>query len=318
MTTAGVRLRVLAIASACAVAAVARAELLSFVPGPDEQGGMIMPEVFIANTDNPDNPTRGTIGISFEPGTVPVLAGLQDWWAGAWFDANAAWRGDIGSPAGVGGTPAGNAGRGDLFNCQYGFTFAADPGKGAAYIPAGKSLAIRLKSVSSPLLRSFNCDDYDNIWDQVLSTERPQVLWNGYMWHNYYTIPADAAPGTYTATYEIFIADAEFTGGTGFADYSPTALAAAADTNFIPAALTYTWVVPAPPRASIRFVDGTPTISIQSATGRTYQLQTCGSNLGAAWNDLGTPKAGDGGILEFNDTATPRPASRFYSVTETR
>lgn len=318
MTRCATLMRFSALVLACVFAATAEAGLITSAPGPDEQGGMIMPVVFITNTDNPYAPTRGTIGISFAPEAVPVLAGLQDWWAGAWFDANAAWREDIGSPAGMGGTPTANAGSGDLFNCQYGFTFDANPELGASYVPEGKCLAIRLKSVSSPLLRSFNYDDFDNIWDEVLSVDQPQVLWNGYMWHNYYTLPADAAPGTYTATYEVFIANAEFTYGTGFTDYSPSAIAAEADPNFTPATLTYTWVVPAPPVASIRFVDGNPTISVPSVAGRTYRLQTCGTALGGRWADLGDPKAGNGGILEFEDTTTPRPASRFYQVTETR
>ncbi len=311
-------LRAAAIVIVCAFAARAHAGLLTSVPGPDEQGGMIMPQVFITNTDDPDNPTRGKLNVSFAPGEIPVLAGLQDWWSGAWFDADAAWRGDIGSPAGAGGTPARNAGNGDLFNCQYGFTFVANPALGAAYVPYGKCLAIRLKSVSSPLLRSFNYDDYDNIWDEVLSAERPQVLWTGDMWHNYYTLPADAAPGTYTATYEVFIADAEFTGGTGFADYSPAAISAEADADFTPATLTYSWIVPAPLVASIRFAGGIPTIRVPSLAGRMYRLRTCGAVLSGTWIDLGDAQAGNGGILEFKDTTTPRPAGRFYQVSETR
>ena len=306
-----VKLCVLAFAAASVHAGV-----ITSAPGPDDQGGMIMPMVFITNTDNPYNPTQGTMGVSFHPGTVPVLAGLQQWSPGSWFDAGAAWRTDIGSPAGSGGTPAENAGNGGLFNCQYGFTFMADPGMGAAYVPLGKSLAIRLVSVSSPALRSFNYDDYDNIWDPIFDAERPQVLWSGGMWHNYYTLPANAAPGAYTATYEIFIADAEFSWGTGFADYSENALAAQADPNFTPAYLTYTWVVPARPVASIRLVNGTPTISIQSSAGRTYRLRTCGGDLNGTWADLGAPKSGTGGVLEFQDTSLPRPDRKFYQVVE--
>ncbi len=299
---------------ACAVPVAAHAGLITSVPGPDDQGGMIMPQVFILDTDDPFNPTRGRIGVSFDPMEPPVLAGLQHWSPGDWFDTGAAWRGDLGSPAGTGGTPVPNAGRGDLFNCQYGFTFLADPGLGAAYIPLGKCLGIRLVSISSPLLRAFNYDDYDNIWDEVMSLARPQVLWDGTMWHNYFTLPATAPPGTYTAVYEVFIADAEFQYGTGFVDYSPAALAAVADPAFTPATISYTWVVTGPPRANIRLVDGAPVIGVPSTAGRTYQVEFKDNLMVPGWTALGAAKPGNGGVLEFADTTTPRPARRFYRV----
>jgi len=72
------------------------------------------------------------------------------------------------------------------------------------------------------------------------------------MWHNYFTLPASAAPGTYTAEFEFFIADTPFTGSTGYAQYDATALAATADTNFVPASVTYTWeVAPVPEPSTI-------------------------------------------------------------------
>ena len=304
---------------------VAQAGLITSVPGPDDQGGMIMPMVYITNTDNPNDPTRGTLAVFFDPHPDPVLADLQYWWPGGWFAAGAAWRADLGSPAGAGGTPAANAGRGDLFNSQYGFTFDADPAQGWAYVPWGKCLAIRLKSRSSSLLRAFNYDDFDNIWDEVLSPGRPQVLWDGTMWHNYFTLPADAPPGIYTATYEVFIADAEFQGGTGFVDYSSSALTAAADPNFTPVTVTYTWVVEGEPvpvvdfLANIRLDNGVPVVSVPSVTGRTYRLQTCGEVPGPVWTNLGVAQAGASGVvLDFRDTTAPRPGRRFYRVIETQ
>ena len=309
-------MRPLALAASLAVAAAAvvHGGLITSVPGPDDQGGMIMPQVFIVDTDDPFNPSMGRIGVSFDPVETPVLAGLQHWSPGDWFAAGAAWRGDLGSPAGVGGTPAPNGGRGDLFNCQYGFTFAADPGLGAAYVPAGKCLGIRLVAVSFAGLRAFNYDDFDNIWDEVLSPARPQVLWDGTMWHNYFTLPATAPPGTYTAVYEVFMANAEFQSGTGFVDYSPAALAAVADPAFIPTTVSYTWVVPAPPQATMRLVGGLPVISVPSTAGRTYQLEFKDNLTAPGWTALGTAKPGNGGVLEFTDTTTPLPARRIYQV----
>ena len=317
--------RLVMVAAACATVTVTQAGLISAVPGPDDQGGMIMPMVYLTNTDNPEDPTRGTLAVMFDPLAPPVLAGLQHWSPGNWFATGAAWRADLGSPAGVGGTPSANAGRGDLFNSQYGFTFWADPAQGWAYVPWGKCLAIRLKSRSSSLLRAFNYEDYDNRWDEVLSPSRPQVLWDGTMWHNYFTLPAGASPGIYTATYEIFIANAQFGGETGFVDYSPSALAAVADPNFTPVTVTYRWVVEGEPvpvvafRASIRLDNGVPVVSVPSVTGRTYQLQTCGDVPGPSWSALGTAQTGTNGVtLHFRDTTVPRPERRFYRVVETR
>jgi hypothetical protein len=307
------------VTAACAATMVAQAGLITSVPGPDDQGGMIMPMVYITNTDNPNDPTRGTLAVLFDPHSSPVLAGLQYWSPGSWFDATAAWRADLGSPAGAGGTPAANAGRGDLFNSQYGFTFWADPAQGWAYVPWGKSLAIRLKSRSSSLLLAYNYDDFDNIWDEVLSPGRPQVLWDGTMWHNYFTLPADAQPGIYTATYEVFIADAEFQGGTGFVDYSPPALAAVADPDFTPVTVTYTWVVPSPPVATISLASGQPVVSFAPVKNAIYRLQYKDSLDAVNWVDVGDSQRGVSGVtMNFPDATSPRPSRRFYQIVETR
>jgi hypothetical protein len=300
-----------------------RAELLEFLPGPDDQGGMIMPMVMITDTDNLQNPTFGTLRVNFNPSTVPQLADLQHWSPGSWLPADAAWRPDLGSPTGVGGTPAANAGRGDLFNNQYGFTFMANPNMGRAFVPVGKSLGIRLVSLSSPLLRSFHYDDWDNLWDEVLGPViRPQVLWNGGMWHNYYTLPASAPPGQYTATYEIFIANRAFSGDQRV-DYSPGAVLATADPNFTPVRITYTWTVygepPAPaspPVASLHFEHGTPVITVTpTRPDRRYQWQAA-AHPGGPWQNLGTQRPGQGGALATADPQDPMPPQRFYRVVE--
>lgn len=67
------------------------------------------------------------------------------------------------------------------------------------------------------------------------------------MWHNYFTLPAGAAPGTYAATFEIFVALTSFTGVTGFAQYDDAAFSAIADPAFTPATVNYTWTVAAVP-----------------------------------------------------------------------
>lgn len=246
----------LAAAAILASAAALHAQLITSIPGPDDQGGMIMPMVSITGADDNDNPTTGTISVNFNPTTVPELAGLQKWSPGSWFAETAAWRADLGSPAGVGGTPPANAGAGDLFNNRYGFMFMANPMMGTAYVPSGQSLGIRLTEVSSPLLESFNYVNSANLWDNVFAAVDSQVLWSGSMWHNYFTLPGDAAAGTYTATFEIFIANQAFTSGTGYADYTAAALAATRNTNFAAATVKYSWAVAPEPATDALLLAG--------------------------------------------------------------
>jgi MYXO-CTERM domain-containing protein len=240
----------LAIAAALTAGGFTKAGEVTAVPGPSDQGGMIMPMISITGFDDLQNPTSGAIAVMFSP-TTPELRTLQEWTPGDWFTTTAPWRQDIGSPAGVGGTPAGNAGNGDRFNNQYGLVFSNNGGT-RPNVPAGKSLGIKLTSVSSPSLESFNYSSTAPRWDRVFANVGDQVLWNGSMWHNYFTLPASATDATVTASFEIFIADTPFTGTTGFAQYDSTATTALADPNFTPASLTYTWTVsPVPEPATI-------------------------------------------------------------------
>ena len=228
----------------------ARGGEITAVPGPDDQGGMIMPMVSITGFDNLNNPTNGTVSIMFSPTNVPVLRSLQEWSPGNWFAAGANWRPDLGSPEGVGGTPSASAGNGDLFNNQYGFMFTTSGGTRpsiASLTANNMSMAIKLTSLSSPSLESYNYVNNQNRWDQVFPATNSQVLWNGNMWHNYFTLPSSAPVGTYTAQFEIFVANTPFTGTTGWAQYDATAAAATANPNFTPGSLTYTFeVVPEP------------------------------------------------------------------------
>lgn len=202
-----------------------------------------MPMVTIRNADDFNNPTRGEISIDFNPPTVPVLRSLQELSAGSWFAETAAWRNDLGSPEGVGGTPTAHAGNGDRFNSQHGFMFMAMPMMRAANLPEGKSLAIRLTGVSSAEMRAFNHVNSQNRWDPIFEETDAQVLWSGSMWHNFFTLPATAPAGTYTASFEVLIANRPFTPGTGFADYTPEARQAERDLNFASATVQYSFEV---------------------------------------------------------------------------
>lgn len=222
---------------------------LSAIPGPDDQGGMIMPMVTITATSGMGtNPSAGTVNVSFSPASAPVLRPLTEWNPGDWFAETAAWRSDLSPVDGTAmGMPSANAGDGDLFNNQYGFMFMSMGSMMMASVPSGNSLAIRLDALSSAELLSFNYGNAANRWDQVFNGLDSQVLWNGSMWHNYFTLPANATPGAYSAVFEIFIASTPFTGTTGFAQYDAAALAAAKNPNFTPAFVTYNFnVVPEP------------------------------------------------------------------------
>lgn len=226
-----------------------KAQLVTAVPGPSDQGGMIMPLVTITATSGPaTNPTTGTINVNFSPAATPVLRPHQEWLPGTWFDSTASWRPSLGSAAGVGGTPVANAGAGDLYNNQYGFMFMSNPMMGMAAVPAGNSLGLRLTGVSSPDLGAYNYINAANTWDEVWAGGvGSQVLWNGTMWHNYFTLPASAPGGTYTANFEVFMASTPFTGSTGFAQYDAAALSAAQNPDFTTASINYTFtVIPEP------------------------------------------------------------------------
>ncbi|MBC2600555.1 hypothetical protein [Puniceicoccus vermicola] len=230
-------------------AASAHAALITSVPGPDFQGGMLMPMVSIqASTGDGANPTSGSIEIDFSPAETPVLKPLSQWSPGDWFGESAAWREDLSPTEGsVPGMPTANAGNGDLFNNRYGFMYMGNGSEMMAYVPEGNSLAIRLVDISSDSLSAFNYGNADNRWDPVFEDVGDQVLWSAQMWHNYFTLPADAEPGTYTAQFEIFMASTEFTGDTGFAQYDAAAESAVKNENFTSAFLTYEFtVVPEP------------------------------------------------------------------------
>lgn len=216
--------KLLALGASLAVVLTAsvHATVLTALPGPDDQGGMLMPMIVLSGT---------TLSVMFTPpAEPPVLASLDHWSPGDTLEPTASWFGPL-DP--IGGTN-------DLFNNQYGFTFMGT-------VPGGKALGLRLTAMSSPEFRFFNYGNSANRFDQVFPALNSQVLWSGSMWHMYATAPDDLAPGVYTATFEVFIANTPFTPGTGFADYSPGALAATQDMGYSTATFTGTWnVVPEP------------------------------------------------------------------------
>lgn len=228
----------MAICCAALAAQSSNATIITAIPGPDDQGGMIMPMVTL---------TGNTLGVMFMPlSEAPVLAGLNTWSPGNTFSPAAAWYGPL--------DPVGGAG--DLFNNQYGFTFMGT-------IPDGKALGLRLTSVSSSELQFFNYVNNQNLFDEVFTDVNSQVLWNGSMWHNYVTAPNDLAPGTYTATFEVFIANATFTSGTGFADYTPGALTATQDMSYDTVTITYTWTVVPEPSTGLLMAGGLGVLALR-------------------------------------------------------
>lgn len=211
---------------AIAISAIStQAAILTSIPGPDDQGGMIMPMVTLSGD---------SLSIMFmPPSELPRLASLDYWSPGDTFNPSSAWHAEL-DPL---------SGNGALFNNQYGLTFMGS-------IPAGGALGIRLLSTSSNLLQAWNYVKSQNRFDQIFQHIGDQVLWNGSMWHNYFTLPEDAAPGVYSATFQVFIADGTFVAGSGFADYSLSALTATQNMSYTPVNITYSWEVAAIPEPS--------------------------------------------------------------------
>ena len=215
----------LAVISVTLSAISAKSAVLTSIPGPDDQGGMIMPMVMLSGN---------SLSVMFTPPLEsPLLASLEHWSPGDAFQASSAWYTEL-DPMG---------GSGALFNNQYGFTFMGS-------IPTGGVLGIRLLSASSNLLQSWNYVNSQNRFDRVFQNVGDQVLWNGSMWHSYFTIHADVDPGIYSATFQVFIANGAFTTGSGFVDYGASAQAATQDMNYAPVNITYSWEVAVVPEPS--------------------------------------------------------------------
>jgi len=198
-----------------------RATVLTSIPGPEDQGNMIMPVVRLSGN---------ALSLEFDTSRTPQLASLETWAPGDTFQPTAAWY-PILDPVG---------GAGSLFNNEYGFTFSGS-------IPQGKALAISLLSVSSIEMKFYNYVNSQNRFDEIFSDVGDQLLWSGNMWHNYVTLPSSAAEGIYTASFEVYLVDGTFTSGTGNADYTTLGQNAPRDLNYSSVTINYTWtVVPEP------------------------------------------------------------------------
>ena len=213
-------IKVLAVCFILLIALPLRASVLVALPGPDSLGaGMLMPEISIVG--NALSVTSDTN----DP--LPQLAELNFWSPGDTLQSTASWYSLL-DPVG---------GSGALFNCQYGFT------SGGGTLSSNESVGIRLLSRSSNLIQEWNYSRGANRFDLILQNVGSQVLWNGGMWHTYFTLPSTAAPGVYTETFQFFVAEGPFTPGTGDGDYSSNALNAVQDPNYIPVDLTLSWQV---------------------------------------------------------------------------
>ena len=218
-------------------AASTHAADLTSIPGPDDQGGMVMPMVSLSGT---------SLNLSFAPASTPRLYSLEFWSPGDTFLNTSAWN-NLLDPV---------DGQGALFNNQYGFMFMANPMMGMDFVPSGKALGIRLLSRSSNLLEAWNYVNNQNRFDEVFANPGDQVLWNGTMWHNYFTLPDTAPSGIYTASFEVFIADLAFTAGTGFADYTPAAMAASQNMGYETVTVNYSWQAVPEPSSAVLLLAG--------------------------------------------------------------
>lgn len=203
-----------------------RATVLTSIPSPGAQGGMIMPMIEVNGS---------VLSTMFTtPAPLPLLASLDDWSMNATFEPTSAWYTKL--------DPAQENGR---FSSRYGFTAGGD------FLPAGTSLGIRLLSASAGL-QFWNYSSGENRFDEVFTLARPHVLWDGSMWHDVVTLPNASTPGTYAASLEFFVADKDFASGTGSVDYSMSALSAGDQPGYNSVTVALSWtVVPEPSTAAL-------------------------------------------------------------------
>lgn len=199
------------------------------IPGPDDQGGMVMPIVSIQG-NNLSLSWMGGMGGSMEwdPSTDSVLMGSIGYWTdGDSFEPGTAY-GDLLNPVSEGG-------QGNLFSSRYGFWVDGTS------LESGDYLVLRLASMPAGLV---GWNSLDSELESVFTQAGDYVLWNGDMWHTLFTISPDAAPGLYAATFEVLVGTATepvtWAGAVGSASYTQ-------NTDYNTLSITYNWkVVPEP------------------------------------------------------------------------
>lgn len=201
------------------------AAVLTSIPGPDAQGGMIMPMVML------DEGTK-TLSFMMDSYVPPMLVPLNVLKPGDSFEPADAWY-DLLNPL--------PQGAGALFSSRFGFMSMS------VSLPSNLSLAIKLTSLSSNLMQGWNYVDGSPLFDLAFSSIGDQVLWDGGMWHTIFTLPSGVPAGTYTASFEVFIADMAFSDGTGYVDYSSGVQSALPADGYNTVEINYTWTaIPEP------------------------------------------------------------------------
>jgi hypothetical protein len=192
----------------------------------------------------------------FDPYTPPLLAPLTEYSPGDSFAPGAAWYSLLNPAPG---------GAGALFSSRFGFSSMS------VTLPGDRALGIRLVSVSSGLMESWNYVEGETFFDEVFTGSGDQVLWDGGMWHNYFTLPDNAAPGNYSASFEVFVANASFTGGTGHANYTTNALGATRDNSYNTVTISYSWQAVPEPSAACLLILGAGAFVLGIGMRRTRQ-----------------------------------------------
>ncbi len=195
-------------------------------------GGMLMPYVTYdsATKTLSITPPSSSDLSSMTPNGTPVLATLDQWVPGATFANTSAAYYSLLDPVG---------GQGLAFSNQYGFTAVSD--LASTLDSAGLSLGIQLVS-SSAGLTFYNSSG--SVFDQVFNGSDDSVLWGGGMWHFYAATAETDIATTYSATFEIFVANTTIGTKIGQVDESTVAGEA---TGYTSTTITLNWTtVPEP------------------------------------------------------------------------
>lgn len=197
-------------------------------------GGMLMPMAGMSGTTISVPPVSAGELSAYTPSGTPVLATQDQWVPGSTYDSSLSSTGwyNLLSPTSAGG-------QGLAFSNQYGFT--AQSGLSTTLDNLGLSLGIRLVS-SSAGLTFYNTP---STFHQVFAGGDDYVLWSGVgMWHLYAAVAPTEVPTTFTADFEIFVADTRIGTTSGGVDETTTANH---QSGYTPGTITLTWTtVPEP------------------------------------------------------------------------